>query len=266
MKKKNIGKLLKIGAKFVKDCGPQIMAAAGTACFIASIIFAVEEAPKAKKVLEEKMEADEEMTKPEQIACMASNMKKTLIAGTAGTALTAASWVGVLGKLTVVGGSAVAAKQELGDYIQASKEVVGEDKTANIISRKESLSERRPQKGEYSEARYDTVHPFVFPTGDVVWMTWNEYDQRQEQAVIEFVENRLLSMNKYMEIMGARRRFQLGLGWEIPDCGMPVDRLMIWARDTLKQRETKFTYSSGVEGYSMEFVESDEIIYDPQLF
>ena len=265
MKKNGIGKLLKIGVKIVKDYGPQIMAAAGTACFIASIIFAVEEAPKAKKVLDEKLEADEDMTKFEQAACMAGNMKKTIIAGTAGTALTAASWVGVLGKLTVAGGTAVAAKQELGDYIQASKEVVGEDKTADIISRKESLS-KRPEKGEYSERRYEEIHPFVFDSGEVVWMTWNEYDRRQEQAVVELVENRILSMNKYMHIMGSRRSFRLGLGWSIPECGMTTNALMDWARDTLKQEETQFTYSSGVIGYYMEFKEPDEIIHDPSMF
>ena len=265
MKKKGIGKLLKIGTKIVKDYGPQIMAAAGTACFIASIIFAVDEAPKAKEILDEKMEADEDMSKPEQIACMASNMKKTIIAGTAGAALTAASWVGVLGKLAVTGGTAIAAKQELGDYIQASKEVVGEDTTADIISRKESLSKRRPQKGEYSERRYEEVHPFVFDSGEVIWMSWNEFDQRQERAVCELVENRILSMSKYMEIMGSRRKFKLGLGWEIPECGMTTDALMDWARDVLEQEETQFTYSSGVIGYVMEFKERDEILHDPSL-
>lgn len=260
MKANKVIKVFKIGGKIVKEYGPQIMAAAGTVCFVASIIFAVKEAPEAKEILDEKLESDPDMNAVEKAATMASNMKKTIIFGSAGVIFTTAGWAKIVGKLGAGATAIAVAKEETADLIQASKEVVGEEKTKEILDRKTIIASR-PKQGDYSDERYDVIHPFIFDTGEVIWMSWKEFDRRLEQAMNELVENRTLSMAKFMIIMGSKHPPRLSIAWEIP-IGFDITTALNYAKDALAIEESECAYNSDVNGYRVQFKHPDEMIYD----
>lgn len=249
---KNIAKTAKACLKLAKKYGPQLMALGSAACYITAIIFAVKEAPEAMEALDERESENEDMNIIEKGATLMSNMKKTVIFATAGTGLSIATCFGITGQAATLGAGIAAAKGETADIVQASREVVGQEKTEEILERKKQYAQAR-QMIDPVNGVYDTMHPYIFSIGFTVWMTPAQYFNRLETAKEKLSENQLLSANEFASIMGYKWPIDLNVGWSYDPFHPFSGNIMGWADEMLSVDEEVVNYGDHITGYAVSF-------------
>lgn len=133
---KKVTKLICKSKKEIVKHAPQIMAAAGAACFIGATVCAIKETPKANKKLEEKKALDPDMSTLQKVAVAGPEYKGTIALTAAGVALNVCAWKVEADKvakiLTTSAGLYTAAIDSKKNYVEATKEVVGEEKAKEI--------------------------------------------------------------------------------------------------------------------------------------
>ncbi len=201
--------------------GPQIMAVAGAACFIGATICAVKETPKAMAKLEEKKALDKDMTKLQKAAVLAPEYKKTIALTLVGTGLTAGAWHLVNGRMATISAMLASAVKDKENLIEASKEIVGEEKTSEVVSRAEEIKEDDARMENMVGFTPDDIpYPFLFPNGTKIWMTWAQFKRCNEAAAESAAMNKGLMLSQYFEEFGLEPEQQTAemseRGWQ-PD-------------------------------------------------
>ena len=251
MKSNWIKALTKIAVKS-KDTiikyAPQIMAGCGAACFVAATVCAVKETPDAMEKLKEKEALDPEMTVLQKAAVIVPEYKKTLIFTGAGGALTLEAWKIEATRFAEMAACLAAAMKDNDRLVAAAKEVVGEEKTQDILDKKRDMLENDlDAEDEVPFYNQDNIpYPFLFPNGTKKWMTWGNFKWHYEQLMQEAAENRGLRVYSYFS-----------------EFGIPAEEL-----DTTYIKENGWQPSAG--SYAMNWTSSDwlqwarEVLsYDP---
>jgi hypothetical protein len=133
---KKAGKLICKSRKEIVKHAPQIMAVCGVGCLVGATVCAIKETPKANKKLEEKKALDKNMTTLQKVAVVGPEYKGTIALTAAGIALEICAWKvegDKMAKLiTTSAGLYTAAIDSKKNYVDATKETVGEDKAKEI--------------------------------------------------------------------------------------------------------------------------------------
>ncbi len=227
------GTVVKAGVKVVDKYGPQIMAVLSTGCFIGSIIFAVKESPKAREALEEKEEAGQELNILEKSATVVSNMPMTFGLAGAGLGLQIASWFKESARVAAMTGLIATKAKDNETLIEAAKQVVGPEKTTEILEKKEEIKleeDKQELRDNFLNWQY---YPFLFPTGDTIWMTWRQFDERHRDNIKELATNSNLSLYDYMSNMKSSNPPLLDLGWSCEGGGCSPEDYIRWAEEEL---------------------------------
>ena len=160
---------------------PQILAVAGAGCFVAGTYCAIKETPKAMEKLEEKKALDPDMTALQKVAVLAPEYKKTGLCVAGGLVLTGCAWkvetdrvAGLLGAISML-------QKENKGLVEAAKEVVGEDKTGEIMAKKEEILADNYETENGQCIPSDQVpYLFKFPGGVKYWSTWAKFKAGME--------------------------------------------------------------------------------------
>lgn len=230
---KKAGNVINAGVKVVDKYGPQIMAVVSTGCFIGSIIFAVKESPKAREALEEKEEAGQELNILEKSATVVSNMPWTFGLAGAGLGLQIGCWIKESARVAAMTGLIATQVKDNETLIEAAKQVVGPDKTEEILQKKEEIvieNDKKELRDTFLNWQY---YPFLFPTGDVIWMTWRQFDERHRDCIKDLASNQELCLYDYMSNMHSPNPALLELGWSCEGCGTSPEDYLRWAEEEL---------------------------------
>lgn len=230
---KKAGTVVKAGVKVVDKYGPQIMAFVSTGCFIGSIIFAVKESPKAREALEEKEDAGQELNLLEKGATVVSNMPWTFALAGGGLALQIGSWVKESARIAAMTGLIATQVKDNETLIEAAKQVVGPEKTEEILEKKETIKlEESKEKAKDGFLNWQ-YYPFCFQTGDTIWMTWRQFDERHRDSIKQLATNQSLSLYDYMDNMKSDNPPLLDLGWSCEGGGASPEDYLRWAEEEL---------------------------------
>ena len=182
--------------------GPQIMAVAGVGCFIAGTYCAIKETPKAMAKLEAKRALDPDMGKLQTVAVVAPEYKKTLACTAAGIAFTGLAWHLEAKYVATLLAGLSKLDLENKNLIEASKQVVGEEKTGEILAKKEEIAEADKEAALNCGTPTDLIpYPFAFKNGTIIWMTMRQFKTRWEMCVDELLKKGALSEYDYFKIM-----------------------------------------------------------------
>lgn len=220
---KSAGKVFKTTKGTIVKHLPQIMAVAGAGCFIAATVCAVKETPKAMEKLEEKKAIDPDMTTLQKAAVIVPEYKKTIGMTLLGTGFTAGAWHLVNGRMTALSTMLAAAVKDKETLIEASKEVVGEEKTGEVLAKQEEIKEADAKMGPVSGLTPDDIpYPFLFPNGTKIWMTWRDFKMHNEEAAELAAQNKGLKLSDYFTEFGLdleqQTEYMTENGWQ-PDAG-----------------------------------------------
>lgn len=207
MKSNWIKTLTKIAVKS-KDTivryAPQIMAGCGAACFVAATVCAVKETPDAMEKLKEKEALDPEMTVLQKAAVIVPEYKKTLIFTGAGGALTLAAWKIEATRFAEMAACLAAAMKDNDRLVAAAKEVVGEEKTAEIQAKKEELLAQDYCTEDGKCIPSDQIpYLFKFPGGVKFWSTWAKFKAGMEYNIRTLAVNKNISLYEVLVELGA---------------------------------------------------------------
>lgn len=242
---KKAGNVISAGVKVVDKYGPQIMAVISTGCFVGSIIFAVKESPKAMAALEEKESSGQKLNVVEKGATIMSNMPWTFTLAGAGLGLQFLSWYKESARMAALTGLVATQFKDNQQIVEAAKEIVGPEKTKEILERKEEMRVKELKQDEDEDHSQNwRYYPFVFPIGgDAIWMTWDQFDERMEKNITQLADNTDLSLYDYMENMGSDNPPNLGdLGWSCDGCGASASDFLRWAKEELGYQVDKIDY------------------------
>lgn len=185
--------------------GPQIMAVAGAVCFIGATVCAVKETPKAMEKLEEKKAIDPDMTTLQKAAVIVPEYKKTIGMSILGVGLTAGAWHLVNGRMAALSTMLATAVKDKESLIEASKEVVGEEKTGEILAKHEEIKEDELETAANGVFDMDDVpYLFKFPNGTRKWMTWADFKRCNANAVDEAAQSKGLKLSDYFRKFGLK--------------------------------------------------------------
>ena len=202
---KNMTKIMTKSKDTIIKHGPQIMAVAGAGCFIAATVCAVKETPKAMAKLEEKKAKDSEMSTLQKAAVIAPEYKKTIALTLVGTGLTAGAWHLVNGRMTALSAMLASAVKEKETLIEASKEVVGEEKTKEVVTKAEEIRSTDDEIQAASAGIFDTddiPYLFRFDNGTEQWMTWADFKRGNKNAIDTAAKDRGITEADYFRSFG----------------------------------------------------------------
>ena len=202
--------------------GPQIMAVAGAACFIGATICAVKETPKAMAKLEEKKALDKNMTNLQKMAVLAPEYKATIVCTAAGIIFTGLSWrfeAKHVATLTAALGGAVKEKDAI---IEASKEIVGEEKTQEVVAKAEEIKADDDEIQAASAGIFSTddiPYLFRFDNGTEQWMTWADFKRGTNNAIDTAAKDRGITEADYFRSFGVINEqkitnYMTNYGWQ----------------------------------------------------
>ena len=247
---KTVTKIVSKSKDTIIKYAPQIMAAAGATCFVAATYCAVKETPQAMEKLEEKKALDPDMSTLQKVAVVAPEYKKTICFTLAGVGFTAGAWKIEAARMAEITGALAAALKDNDRLVDAANAVVGEDKTKEIIEKKDEFTAEDCKVDHNGAIPSDqVVYPFLFPGGREIWMTWAQFKARHAYLVQTLATNRELSEYEYFSEMKLRcptSDMQLN-GWKVEpeEAGdiLTADSALEWAYEKL--------------GYSSEVIEYD---------
>lgn len=202
---KTIGTFVNKSKTTIIKHGPQIMAVAGAGCFIAGTYCAIKETPKAMAKLEAKKKLDPNMGKLQTVAVVAPEYKKTLACTAAGITFTGLSWHLETKHVATLTAALSGALKEKDQLIEASKKVVGEEKTGEIMAKKEEIaSEDSYETGSGRVIPSDQVpYLFKFPGGVKFWSTWAKFKAGMEYNRRCLMTNKNISLYEVLKELGA---------------------------------------------------------------
>ena len=202
---KTIGTFVNKSKTTIIKHGPQIMAVAGAGCFIAGTYYAIKETPKAMAKLEQKKALDKDMGKLQTIAVVAPEYKKTLACTTAGIVFTGLSWHLEAKHVATLTAALSGALKEKDQLIEASKKVVGEEKTGEIMAKKEEIAQEDSyETGSGRVIPSDQVpYLFKFPGGVKFWSTWAKFKAGMEYNRRCLMTNKNISLYEVLKELGA---------------------------------------------------------------
>lgn len=202
---KTVTKALTKSKNTIVKHAPQIMAVAGAACFIGATVCAIKETPKAMEKLEEKKKLDPNMTTLQKMAVLGPEYKKTVALTAGGIVFTGLSWRFEAKHVATLTAALSGAVKEKDAIIEASKEINGEEKTQEVMSRAEEIKENELEAAENGIFDTDDMpYPFSFPGGMKIWMTWSEFKQRNEAVIQKAAEGKGLKVSDYFLEMGVK--------------------------------------------------------------
>lgn len=247
---KTIGTFVNKSKTTIVKHGPQIMAVAGAGCFIAGTYYAIKETPKAMAKLEAKKKLDPNMGKLQTVAVVAPEYKKTLACTAAGITFTGLSWRLEAKHVATLTAALSGALKEKDQLIEASKKVVGEEKTADILTKKEEIAEAEDKREATGSMPSDLItYEFRFPNGSKIWTTWKDFKQRRSDCVKDLSMDKKISVYDVMKMLGDENAPEdmHDIGWQIlnPTSFMNASTLIDEADDLLDYRATLVAVENG---------------------
>lgn len=246
---KTVTKLLNKSKDAVIKHAPQLMAVAGAGCFMAATYCAVKETPGAMEKLEEKKALDPDMSMLQKAAVVVPKYKKTFISTAAGLGFTFGAWKVKSVKVAEMAGLVAAYAKDNDRVIEAAKEVVGEEKTKEIIEKKNEILAEDLQVDANSSIPSDLIpYPFMFPNGSEVWMSWHDFKVRLEECVKTLAINKELSVYEVLAEMKAKflPEDQRNNGWQIDASSLSA---IADAGDALEWAYEQLDYTTVTEVY-----------------
>ena len=237
---KTLTKIFAKSKKTIIDHAPQIMAVVGAGCFVGATVCAIKETPKAMDKLEEKKALDPEMSTLQKAAVLVPEYKKTLIFTGVGIGFTFGAWKIEATRMAEITAIASAALKDNERLVAAAKEVVGEEKTKEIVDKKEEFT-AEDCKVDYNGAipSDQIVYPFLFDGGRECWMTLAKYKMNLDYCIRILATNKELSEYEYFSEMGLRfpTSDMQKTGWQISEEDavdpMTPDDMLDWAYEKL---------------------------------
>lgn len=197
---KTVTKALTKSKNTIVKHAPQIMAVAGAACFIGATVCAIKETPKAMEKLEEKKKLDKNMTTLQKMAVAGPEYKKTITLTAAGIVFTGLSWRFEAKHVATLTAALSGAVKEKDAIIEASKQINGEEKTNEVVSKAAEIKDDEIQAAESGVFDTDDVpYPFVFPNGTRKWMTWADFKRFNANVIETAASNRGIQLGTYFE-------------------------------------------------------------------
>ena len=251
---KTIGTFINKSKTQIVKHGPQIMAVAGAGCFIAGTYCAIKETPKAMAKLEQKKALDKDMGKLQTIAVVAPEYKKTLACTTAGIVFTGLSWHLEAKHVATLTAALSGALKEKDQLIEASKKVVGEEKTGEIMAKKEEIAaEDSYETGSGKVIPSDQVpYLFKFPGGVKFWSTWAKFKAGMEYNRRCLMTNKNVSLYEVLKELGADdndlTEDMYNQTWSLDDdadCPWATDELMDGAYELLDYEAKPYNHGHG---------------------
>lgn len=251
---KTIGTFVNKSKTTIIKHGPQIMAVAGAGCFIAGTYCAIKETPKAMAKLEQKKALDKDMGKLQTIAVVAPEYKKTLACTTAGIVFTGLSWHLEAKHVATLTAALSGALKEKDQLIEASKKVVGEEKTGEIMAKKEEIaSEDSYETGSGKVIPSDQVpYLFKFPGGVKFWSTWAKIKAGMEYNRRCLMTNKNVSLYEVLKELGADdsdlTEDMYNQTWSLDDdadCPWATDELMDGSYELLDYEAKPYNHGHG---------------------
>lgn len=239
--------------KPIIDHAPQILAAAGVACFVGGTVCAVKETPKAMEKLKEKEALDPDMSVLQKAAVIVPEYKKSELCVATGLVLTSVAWKWEAHKMAEALAALAAVTKDNDRLIAAAKEVVGEEKTKEIVEKKNEFTAEDCQVDYNGACPSDqVVYPFVFPGGREIFMSWAQFKTRLEYNIRCLATNHNLSEYEYFSEMGLRNSLldsdMQKKGWEVTDeeAGdvLTPDECIDWAYEKLDYKSELIEYDS----------------------
>ena len=237
---KTLTKIFAKSKKTIIDHAPQIMAVVGAGCFVGATVCAIKETPKAMEKLEEKKALDPEMSTLQKAAVLVPEYKKTLIFTGVGIGFTFGAWKIEATRMAEITAIASAALKDNERLVAAAKEVVGEEKTKEIVDKKEEFTAEDCQVDHNGAIPSDQiVYPFVFDGGRESWMTLAKYKMNLDYCIRILATNKELSEYEYFSEMGLRfpTSDMQKTGWQISEEDavdpMTPDDMLDWAYEKL---------------------------------
>lgn len=184
--------------------GPQIMAVAGVGCFIGATYCAIKETPAAMAKLDEKKALDKDMTTLQKLAVVGPEYKKTAACTAAGIIFTGLSWRFEYKYVGTLLAALSTAEKKSDALVEASKQVVGEEKTGDILARKEEILADNYEVESWKAIPSDQVpYLFKFPGGVKFWSTWAKFKSGMEYNRRCLMTNKELSLYEALIELGA---------------------------------------------------------------
>lgn len=201
---KTVTKIVSKSKDTIIKYAPQIMAAAGATCFMAATYCAVKETPQAMEKLEEKKALDPDMSTLQKVAVVAPEYKKTICFTLAGVGFTAGAWKIEAARMAEVLGALSMLQKDNDKLIEAAKEVVGEEKTGEIMAKKEELLADNYQTEDGCSIPSDQIpYLFKFPGGVKFWTTWAKFKAGMEYNRRCLATNKSISKYEVLMELGA---------------------------------------------------------------
>lgn len=251
---KTIGTFVNKSKTEIVKHGPQIMAVAGVGCFIAGTYCAIKETPKAMAKLEEKRALDPDMGKLQTMAVVGPEYKKTLACTAAGIAFTGLAWHLEAKYVATLLAGLSKLDLENKNLIEASKQVVGEEKTGEILAKKEEIAaEDSYETGSGKVIPSDQVpYLFKFPGGVKFWSTWAKFKAGMEYNRRCLMTNKNISLYEVLKELGADdndlTQDMYNLTWNMDDdadCPWATDELMDGAYELLDYEAKPYNHGHG---------------------
>lgn len=201
---KTVTKVVSKSKDTIIKYAPQIMAAAGATCFVAATYCAVKETPQAMEKLEEKKALDPDMSTLQKVAVVGPEYKKTICFTLAGIGFTAGAWKIEAARMAEVLGALSVLQKDNDKLIEAAKEVVGEEKTGEIMAKKEELLSESYQTEDGCSIPSDQIpYLFKFPGGVKFWTTWAKFKSGMEYNRRCLMTNKTISKYEVLSELGA---------------------------------------------------------------
>ena len=274
---KTIGTFVNKSKTQIVKHGPQIMAVAGVGCFIAGTYCAIKETPKAMVKLEEKRKLDPNMGKLQTVAVVVPEYKATVACTAAGITFTGLAWHLEAKYVATLLAGLSKLDLENKNLIEASKQVVGEEKTGEILAKKEELAVEDAEIEAHAERPSDDIpYPFLFPGGAEIWMTWSQYRERLDRCVRKLSTSHQMKESEYFSIMGLdEKKITKAMekrGWQpsagaVASCDDDPSAWLQWAYETMAYDSEAYDYDHyyrHIAGWNIEWrVDTEK--WDPNL-
>lgn len=250
---KTLGKIASKSKDTIIKYAPQIMAAAGVGCFVAGTYCAVKETPQAMEKLEAKKALDPDMSKLQQVAVVLPEYKKTAICVTGGLVFTGCAWKFEASRVAELLGTISLLQKENDGLIEAAKEVVGEDKTGEIVAKKEEILADNYETENGQCIPSDQVpYLFKFPGGVKFWSTWAKFKTGMEYNRRCLATNKSISLYEVLMELGADEndltQDMYNQVWDMdddPECPWATDEVMDAAYELLDYEAKAYNHGHG---------------------
>lgn len=239
--------------KPIMDHAPQILAGLGVACFVTGTVCAVKETPGAMEKLKEKEALDPEMTMLQKAAVIVPEYKKTELAVATGLVLTSVAWRWEAHKMAEALAALAAVTKDNDRLITAAKTVVGEEKTKEIVQKKEEILAQDYETEANCSIPSDQI-PYLYklPGGVKFWSTWAKFKTGMEYNRRILATNRNLSKYEALIELGADEgdltQDMYNEVWDMEEQAedyLTSDEVIDGAYELLDYKATPFNYGKG---------------------